>query len=370
MKPVAQPIKLFLLLIGVMVLLLLNACASREYRMDYEVEESDAKIWPAPPEIPRFRYVGALTGEQNVKPVDEGKSFGDYFSDFFRWVAGIVGQNPVPLVLQRPQSGVIDDSGRIFVTDVSRHSVMVFDLQKGILSEWLLATPSTGFMTPIGVALGPNNSLLVVDADLKLVVQLDATGKPLKTFGEDKFKRPTGIARDPIKGRIYVADTHDHNIKVFDDNGSFINSFGKRGTAGGEFNGPTHLSYANGLLYVTDTFNTRVQVLSDSGEFKRDFGKRGLYVGDLVRPKGVTTDSEGNIYVIESFHDHLLVYNSNGEFLLPIGGTGGEAGQFYLPSGIWSDKKDRIYIADMFNGRVVILQYLGGQYARRAVQKK
>ncbi|WP_455209147.1 6-bladed beta-propeller [Kaarinaea lacus] len=371
MKLIAHSLKVapYFLVVG-FALLLLSACASREYRMDFEVGESDATVWPAPPEIPRFRYVGTLTGEQNVRPVDEGKNFGAYATDFFKWVAGIVGQNPIPLVLQRPQSGVIDENGKMYITDVSRHSVMVFDLQKGRLSEWMLATPNTGFVTPVGVALGPRGTLFVVDAEQGFVVQLDETGKPIKTFGENRFKRPTGIARDPIKGKIYVADSHAHDIKVFDDNGVFINSFGKRGTAAGEFNGPTHLSFANGMLYVTDTFNTRVQVLSDSGDFKREFGKRGLFVGDLVRPKGVTTDSEGNIYVIESFHDHLLVYNSNGEFLLPIGGTGGDVGQFYLPSGIWTDKNDRIYIADMFNGRVVILQYLGGQYARRAVQKK
>jgi len=354
----------------ILILLLLTSCASREYRVDYEVNEKDAKVWPNPPQIPRYRYVGTLTGEQNVKPVDEGKSVSAYVTDFFKWVAGIVGQNPVPVVLQRPQSGVIDDNGRLYVTDVSRHSIMVFDLKKGSLSEWQLATPSATFLTPVGIALGANGSVLVVDADLKYVVELDGEGKPIKIIGENMFKRPTGIARDPLKGRIYVSDTHAHDIKVFDDNGAYINSFGARGTAPGEFNGPTHLSFANGSLYVTDTFNTRVQVLSETGQFKREFGKRGVYLGDLVRPKGVTTDSEGNIYVIESFHDHLLVYNSNGEFLLPIGGTGGEVGQFYLPSGVWVDKNDRIYIADMFNGRIVILQYLGGQYARRAVQKQ
>jgi DNA-binding beta-propeller fold protein YncE len=352
----------------VLVLLLVSACASREYRMDYEVKESDAKVWPSPPEIPRFRYVGALTGEQNVKPV-EATSFGTYITDFFKWVAGLTGQNPIPLVLQRPQAGAMDENGRMYVTDVSRHSIMVFDLQNGTLREWLLATPNTSFITPVGVALGPGGTILVVDADLKLVVQLDAEGKPIKTFGDGKFKRPTGIARNPLKGKIYVSDTHAHDIKVFDDSGDLINIVGERGTEGGEFNGPTHLTFANGMLYVTDTFNTRVQVLTDSGDFKREFGKRGLFVGNLVRPKGITTDSEGNIYVIESFHDHLLIYNSNGEFLLPIGGTGAEVGQFYLPSGVWVDKNDRIYIADMFNGRVVILQYLGGQYARRALQK-
>ena len=350
--------------------LFLTACASREYRMDYEVDESSAKIWPSPPDVPRFRYVGTLTGEQNVKSVDDDKSFGDYMTDFFKWVAGIVGQNPVPLVLQRPQSGVIDENGRIFITDVSRHSIMVFDLQQGRLSEWLLATPNTNFVTPVGIALGPKNTILVVDAELNVVVQLDEAGKPINRFGAEQFKRPTGIARDPLNGRIFVADSHAHDIKVFDDNGNLINVLGKRGSAAGEFNGPTHLYFSHGNLYVTDTFNTRIQILTNSGEFKSEFGKRGLFVGNLVRPKGVTTDSEGNIYVIESFHDHLLIYNSNGEFLLPIGGTGIDAGQFYLPSGIWADNNDRIYIADMFNGRVVILQYLGGKYASRAVSKK
>jgi outer membrane protein assembly factor BamB len=348
----------------------LTACASREYRMDYEVEESTAKVWPSPPEIPRFRYVGALTGEQNVSSVDDNKSFGDYMGDFFKWVAGIVGQNPEPLVLQRPQSGAIDENDRIYVTDVSRHSIMVFDLQNGRLSEWQLATPNTNFVTPVGITLGPKKSILVVDAELKMVIQLDEKGVPIGRFGEDKFKRPTGIARDPVNGRIYVSDTHAHDIKVFDDNGNLINVLGKRGANNGEFNGPTHLFFSNGKLYVTDTFNTRIQILTNSGEFKSEFGKRGMFVGNFVRPKGVTADSEGNIYVIESFHDHLLVYNSNGEFLLPIGGTGIEAGKFYLPSGIWADKNDRIYIADMFNGRIVILQYLGGNYARKAVSKK
>ena len=350
-------------------LLLLGACANTEYRVDYEVDPSGAKVWPAPPEIPRFRYVGELTGEQNVKEVEEGKSIGAKIADFFKMLVGLEGQNPEPLVLQRPQTGAVDDRGIIYITDVSRHSVMVFDLVKGSLSEWLQATPNTGFITPIGITQGEKGSIYVVDADLNYVVQLDENGKPLRQFGEGLFKRPTGIARDPLNGKIYVSDTHSHDIKVFDDAGELIDTFGQRGTDPGQFNGPTYLHFANRNLYVTDTFNTRVQIFSDSGDFKREFGKRGLFLGNFVRPKGITTDSEGNIYVIESFHDYLLVYNSNGEFLLPIGGTGTDVGQFYLPAGVWSDNNDRIYIADMFNGRIVILQYLGGKFARRAGQK-
>ena len=349
---------------------LLSACATTEYKLDYEVDPDTAKIWPAPPEIPRYRYVGTITGEQNVKEIEESKSFGTKIADFFKMLIGIRGQNPVPVVLQRPQTGCIDSQGRMLITDVSRHGIMVFDPNVGKLSEWLNATPNTNFISPLGIAEGPNGTYFVSDSDLKMVIQLDENGVPIKQIGEGILKRPTGVARDPTRSRFYVADTHGHDIKVFNDNGELIDVIGQRGTKIGEFNSPTHLAFANGNLYVTDTFNTRVQILSDSGDFKREFGKRGLFVGDLVRPKGVTTDSDGNIYVIESLHDHLLVYNSKGDFLLPIGGTGTEIGQFYLPSGVWSDKQDRIYIADMFNGRIVVLQYLGGKQLRKSGQTR
>ena len=349
---------------------LLSACATTEYKMEYEVDPANAQVWPAPPEIPRYRFVGILTGEQNVKEIEESKSFGTKVADFFKMLVGIEGQNPEPVVLQRPQTGVIDKDGRVLITDVSRHSVMVFDLETGNLTEWQNATANSNFSSPLGIALGPKGTVFVADSELNYVVQLDESGDPIKQIGEGVFKRPTGVARDPVQGRLFVADTHGHDIKVFNDNGELIDVIGVRGTKIGEFNSPTHLAFANGNLYVTDTFNTRVQILTGAGDFKQEFGRRGTFVGDLVRPKGVSTDSEGNIYVVESLHDHLLVYNSKGEFLLPIGGTGTDIGQFYLPAGIWIDKNDRIYIADMFNGRIVILQYLGGKQAGKVGQSR
>ena len=351
------------------MLTLAVGCSTTGYSLQYEVDEATATIWPPPPEIPRYRYVGELTGEGNLAEDQDSKGFGSKIADFFKMLLGISGPNPEPLVLQRPQTGTVDNEGRILVTDVSRHSVIIFDIAGGLITEWDSATPNINFVTPVGITIGKNNTILVVDADLKLVAQMDRDGKSVNLFGADVLMRPTGIARDDKTGRIYVSDTHAHNIKVFNDAGELVDTIGKRGTNIGEFNAPTHIAFANDNLYVTDTFNTRVQILTPKGEAKKQFGERGLFVGNLVRPKGVTSDSEGNIYVVESFHDHLLIYNLNGEFLLPIGGTGTEIGQFYLPAGVWADNNDRIYIADMFNGRVVILQYLGGKFRNRTLQK-
>jgi DNA-binding beta-propeller fold protein YncE len=111
---------------------------------------------------------------------------------------------------------------------------------------------------------------------------------------------------------------------------------------------------------VTDGLNARVQALDDQGQAIGSIGQRGLYVGNLVRPKGVAADDEGNVYIVESMHDNLLVFDAQSRLLLALGGTGQDIGRFYLPSGVWIDARNRVFVADMFNGRVVVFQFLGG----------
>jgi len=317
------------------------------------------KVWPEPPDIPRYRYVGELTGEENFRP-DNWANPGTA-SKVFDWLVGLTGLNSEPVVLVRPQSGTVDAEGRIYVTDIGRGAVFVFDKPAGQLEVWTMANGITQFKAPIGIAQGANDEILVADADLHSVFRLDKKGKPLGEFGQDILKRPTGLARDGARGRVYVADTHAHDIKVFDDDGKLLKVIGRRGEGDGEFNFPTFLTFAADKLYVTDTLNSRVQIFDAEGKMIEKFGKLGLYVGDLVRPKGVAVDSVGDIYVIESLYDNLLVFNNQGKVLLGLGGSGKGIGEFYQPTGVWADSQDQIYIADMYNGRITVLQFLGAQ---------
>jgi DNA-binding beta-propeller fold protein YncE len=264
------------------------------------------------------------------------------------------------ITLKRPQSGTVDTNGRIYVTDISNHAVFVFDQPAGKLLVWELAQATRRFVTPIGIVIGAGGQVLVADAELGEVFRLDPNGKPLGSFGKGLLTRPTGLARDAKRGRLYVADTHAHDIKVFDDAGQWLETLGNHGESEGELNFPTHLSFEGDKLYVADTMNARIQIFDAQGKLQASVGKRGLYYGDLTRPKGVTADAQGNIYVVESFYDNILIFDAKGNFLMPIGGTGKEVGQFYLPSGLWSDSRGRIYVADMFNGRIVIFEFLGG----------
>ncbi len=347
--------RLFLFLL---LALLISGCA--ETRQVMRFTEADREhVWPSAPEPPRYRFVGELTGEENFEALEKD-SAANRVRDFFSAIVGLGSKAGFRNILQRPQSGVVDSAGRILVTDASRLAVFVFDQAAGTLSVWDQASKTTNFASPVGISVAANGDILIADAELAGVFRLSAQGKPLAVIGLGDLARPTGLAIDTSSGKIYVADTSEHNIKVFADDGRLLDIFGRQGTGNTTFNAPTHLSFRNGQLYVTDTFNARVQVLDPEGHFLRSLGERGLYVGNLVRPKGVATDSDENIYVIESFHDYLLVYDSNGQFLLPIGGTGSGIGQFYLPAGVWTDSHDRIYVADMFNGRIVVLQYLTG----------
>jgi len=346
------------------ILLLLAGCAGvqgvrgRMHLGLADAPEGRRLLWPQAPEVPRFLYTGTLTGEPNFRndaePADALRTFG-------RWLVGLDGRGESPLVLQRPAAVVGNGQGRLFVSDTSRQAVFVFDERAGELQLWEQADGAIRFLAPSGLAPAPDGGLFVADAELGAVFRLDAKGQPLAAIGRGLLKRPTGLARDPASGRLFVADTYAHDIKVFDATGTLQRTIGRRGSGDGEFNFPTHLAFARGELYVTDTLNNRIQVFgAEDGQPVRRFGARGLYVGDLVRPKGVAVDGEGHVYVVESYYDSLLVFTASGEFLMPIGGTGTATGRFYLPAGVWVDPGNRVYVADMFNGRVVLFQFLGG----------
>jgi sugar lactone lactonase YvrE len=319
---------------------------------------SEGRVWPAPQtqEVPRYRYLGMLTGEANFRTPEERKSG---WVRAWEVIAGLAMRSEPPSVLQRPLCVTVDPRGRILVGDVSRGAVFVFDEPGGRLQVWDVAAPGVRFITPAGIATSADE-IWVADADQGRVFRLNPSGNPIAEVGAGLLKRPTGVARDAGGGRWFVADAGEHDIKVFDDGGRLLERWGRKGDEAGEFNAPTHLTYAQDRLYVSDSLNARVQAFDRLGQPLATFGQRGLYVGNMVRPKGVAADDEGNVYVVESMYDTLLVFDAQARLLLSLGGTGLDVGRFYLPAGVWVDQRNRVFVADMFNGRVVVFQFLGG----------
>lgn len=69
------------------------------------------------------------------------------------------------------------------------------------------------------------------------------------------FDNPRNVAVDSA-GRIYVADSGDHEVKVYDADGTHLRTLGRQGEGPGEFRGPGSVTVAAGRVVVSDTGRT------------------------------------------------------------------------------------------------------------------
>jgi len=345
--------------LALLLALLLTACASAPPTFNITSAEQpnsgERLTWPEPPDPARYAYVGQLLGEQNFRTPTDTMSTAE---KVFRWIVGLCNGDREPTVMRRPNAIAKGPGGRIFITDMGRPSVFVFDTATPELTVWNQAVIGQPFLGPSGIEALPGGDVLVADAEMGAVFRLGADGTPRGRFGDDVLQRPAGLAWDDERSLLYVADVGAHNIKVFNGEGAHLHTLGGPGTDPGRFNAPSHLAVSKQGIYVTDTFNARVQHLDPAGELLEIIGTRGLYVGNLVRPKGVAVDGAGHVYVVESYYNRMLVFDAEGRFLMPLATDNSPLGRLYLPADVLVDDQQRVYLVDMFNGRVLIFQYL------------
>lgn len=176
--------------------------------------------------------------------------------------------------LERPGGIVVNEAlGRIYVADVKRHHIAVFDMTAGNLVATIgeRGVEPGQFNFPTNLAIDRDGKLYVVDAMNFRAQILDPEGNALKTFGQigdgpGSFARPKGIGVDP-DGHIYVVDAAFNNFQIFDSDGALLLYVGAVGREPGQFWLPAgaHVD-AQGRIYIVDQYNWRVQVFQYLGE--------------------------------------------------------------------------------------------------------
>jgi len=103
-------------------------------------------------------------------------------------------------------------------------------------------------------------------------------------FGEDDFLfKPSDIEVDHTRSLIYIADSGNNRILVFDFVGKLQKIIGREGQGPAEFSKPTGLFvFENGTLAVADINNNRVQLFDKSWEFVKSINTKEVRVADLV----------------------------------------------------------------------------------------
>ena len=114
-----------------------------------------------------------------------------------------------------------------------------------------------------------------------------------------------------------------------------------------------------GNVFVADTFNDRIQVFDSAGNFVRMWGSRGSAVGQFVEPNGVAVDASGNVFVAERANHRVQVFDSAGNFIRAWGGLGSGLGQFRYPESVAVDALGNVFVTDSGNGRVQVFDALG-----------
>ncbi|WP_374688856.1 6-bladed beta-propeller [Promineifilum sp.] len=223
---------------------------------------------------------------------------------------------------------------------------------------WGRGTANSGtYRQPRDIAVDATGNFYVTDHRNSRVTKLSPAGKLLLQIGgpgrqPSNLLRPNAIA---ISGTtLAVADTENNRIAFYNTtNGSFIRWLGAQGTGNGQFDRPNGVAYdAAGNLYVADTWNHRIQVFNASLTYLRQWGTLGSGAGQFRFPAHLDLDATGNVYVSDSNNHRLQVFTGNGVFVRQIGSVGNAPGQFYLPVGIDVGLDSYLYVSDTYNNRV------------------
>jgi uncharacterized protein (TIGR03663 family) len=290
-----------------------------------------------------------------------------------------------PGQFNHPRGVAVGPEGNIYVVDSDNHRVQVFDADGAFLREW-----------------GSQCNLAVEQS----CTDLDGDG-PM-SYGDGQFQEPWGIAVDD-DGRVYVADTWNHRVQVFDSDGTFLNKWGAYGQTSGDSEflyGPRDIALdAQGRVFVTDTGNKRIMVYDQDGNYLHQWGSEGMLPGSFSEPVGIDVDSEGNIYVADTWNQRIqvfdrdfaflhewpvdawygqsvvnkpylavdaesrvyitdpegylvAVYSSDGELLAAFGRYGFDENSFSLPTGIEVDAEGYIYVTDTDGQRTIMFEPL------------
>ena len=312
--------------------------------------------WPLPPQDARVRFLASYHGVDDFKVKKPS-----------RWKTALLGDDeeaskPSDTMI-KPYGVTASSNGRIYVTDTAARRVFVFDPDSKT-AAFVGEQGGQRLSKPVGVAVEEDGTVFVADATANRVFAYAPDGtSTLAIGGDDALKAPSGIAIDRTRHRLYVADSTRHDIVVYDTaNGARVRTLGARGSEPGQFNFPTNLFVDRaGQLYVADTLNFRVQVFDAEGRFVRLFGTQGDTPGTFNRPKGVSVDSEGHVYVTDTSFGNFQIFDETGHLLLTVGAGGRNPGEFFLPAGMYIDERDRIYVADQGNARVQVFQYLAAR---------
>jgi sugar lactone lactonase YvrE len=197
------------------------------------------------------------------------------------------------------------------------------------------------------------------NSSLAPILKLDASGTVRTSFGAGLFAVPHGMFVDR-DGNVWVTDASDgtndatakgHQVFKFSPDGRILMTLGKAGVAGtgpDVFNRPSDVLVApDGSIFVADGHgggsNNRIVKFAPDGRYLMSWGRAGSAPGEFDLPHSLAMDSRGRLFVADLNNFRVQAFTQDGRFLFAWT-------QFGMPGGIFIDRHDTLYVADSLSG--------------------
>lgn len=283
----------------------------------------------------------------------------------------------------------VDSKDQIYVFNRGEHPVIVFDRDGRYLRSW---GQDIGFTRAHGASIGPDDLLYLTDdqghavrkctTDGKVLMTIGMPNHPAPRFSGEPFNLCTHTALSP-QGDIYVSDGYQNaRVHKYSPDGKLMFSWGKPGTAPGEFNLVHNIACDDdGWVYVADRENHRVQVFDGNGKYQGQWnnlarpcglfvnrGRNPLAIIGELGPEAVSMFSRDapnlgpRVTIVDAHKGEVLAYVGT----RPLGE---EPGQFIAPHGIATDSRGDVYVAEVSNTYWPILFGSKPDHELRCLQK-
>jgi DNA-binding beta-propeller fold protein YncE len=202
--------------------------------------------------------------------------------------------------------------------------------------------------------------VFVSDSAERNVKVFDVPQGKFFTIGEEEpgqLAKPLGLDVDRA-GRLYVADASNKMVFIFDRDGKFLRKIG--GADLFDRISSVTVDPSGSRIYVVDiggvrSENHRIRVFETAtGRHIMDIGKRGDGPGEFNLPRDMAIGLEGRLYVVDGGNFRVQIFNADGTYRDSFGGVGRQLGNFARPKEIATDPDGNVYVADAAFGNFQI----------------
>lgn len=227
----------------------------------------------------------------------------------------------------------------------------------GMIAEHL---DGMAFRSPQGLYYDEaSDEIFIADSGNGLIGIFDGRGVPKFTFAPGRRgSYPVDVGTD-ARGNIYVAIAGTGLVRVFSYRGEPIRDIdlsqvrNVRGAAAGVAVSP------EGVVYILDSLGRRILIYGGDGELMSVIQGSGRGGDRLQAPTAIALAPDGDLYVTDNRGKAVQVYSTTGRYLRGWGRKGMGLGDFSVPGGIDVDDQGRVYVTDMQKQEIRIFDPAG-----------